>query len=190
MKPGQSSKRARGRPGGRRGGNRQQTFDSNGPSVRIRGNAFQVHEKYLGLARDAASSGDRIGAENYYQHAEHYFRIYSADMEERNQRLAGNGQGSDGQRRPNARGHTGNGRMPAVSANGANGEDRGEIFVEADSAKPTPESEATRKRPARAAKPDAAKPDKERVEQPSEEPAEETAPPSGAETPTKSAAGD
>jgi hypothetical protein len=54
---------------------RHQTFDSNGPDVRIRGNAFQVHEKYLALARDAASSGDRIAAENYLQHAEHYFRI-------------------------------------------------------------------------------------------------------------------
>ena len=54
---------------------RHQTFDSNGPDVRIRGNAFQVHEKYLALARDASSSGDRIAAENFLQHAEHYFRI-------------------------------------------------------------------------------------------------------------------
>jgi hypothetical protein len=54
---------------------RLQTFDSNGPEVRIRGNAYQVYEKYLQLARDAAAAGDRIAAENYLQHAEHYFRI-------------------------------------------------------------------------------------------------------------------
>ncbi len=54
---------------------RLQTFDSNGGEIRIRGNAYQVHEKYLQLSRDAASSGDRVLAENYMQHAEHYFRI-------------------------------------------------------------------------------------------------------------------
>ncbi|MBL8702630.1 MAG: DUF4167 domain-containing protein [Alphaproteobacteria bacterium] len=54
---------------------RSQTFDSNGPDVRVRGNAFQILEKYLALARDAQSAGDRIAAENYYQHAEHYFRL-------------------------------------------------------------------------------------------------------------------
>lgn len=54
---------------------RNQTYDSNGPDIRIRGNAHQVLEKYLGMARDASSQGDRISAENYYQHAEHYFRV-------------------------------------------------------------------------------------------------------------------
>ncbi len=54
---------------------RNQTYDSNGPDIRIRGNAHQVLEKYLGLARDASSQGDRIAAENYFQHAEHYFRV-------------------------------------------------------------------------------------------------------------------
>jgi hypothetical protein len=59
-----------------------QTFDSNGPDVRIRGSAFQVHEKYLQLARDAAASGDRIIAESYLQHAEHYYRIIAAAQEQ------------------------------------------------------------------------------------------------------------
>lgn len=54
---------------------RSQTFDSNGPDVRVRGNAFQILEKYVALARDAQASGDRIAAENYYQHAEHYYRL-------------------------------------------------------------------------------------------------------------------
>lgn len=104
MKQGQSSKRVRGRNSGRRGGgNRQQLFDSNGPSVRIRGNAFQVHEKYLSLARDAASSGDRIGAENYYQHAEHYFRIHSSEQEERARLQQASGQPAEGQQRRSGR---------------------------------------------------------------------------------------
>ncbi|WP_407671549.1 DUF4167 domain-containing protein [Paramagnetospirillum kuznetsovii] len=55
-----------------------QVFDSNGPEGRIRGNAHQVLEKYLSLARDASSQGDRVAAENYYQHAEHYFRMINA----------------------------------------------------------------------------------------------------------------
>lgn len=75
--------------------------------MRIRGNAFQVHEKYLGLARDAASAGDRVAAENYYQHAEHYFRIYSVDQEERALRQPGNGQAADQQHQHNR--HAGNG---------------------------------------------------------------------------------
>ncbi|MDD2325157.1 MAG: DUF4167 domain-containing protein [Alphaproteobacteria bacterium] len=57
---------------------RHQTFDSNGPDVRVRGNAWQVYEKYQSLARDAAGAGDRVMAENYLQHAEHYYRIIEA----------------------------------------------------------------------------------------------------------------
>jgi len=57
---------------------RHQTFDSNGPDVRVRGTAWQVYEKYQALARDASSSGDHVMAENYLQHAEHYFRITEA----------------------------------------------------------------------------------------------------------------
>jgi hypothetical protein len=50
-------------------------FDSSGPDVKIRGTASHVADKYLTLARDAQSSGDRIASENYLQHAEHYLRI-------------------------------------------------------------------------------------------------------------------
>ena len=92
MRQGPHIKRGRGRGGSssssnnnnRRSGapNRNQTFDSNGPEVRIRGNANQVHEKYLNLARDAAATGDRVLAESYFQHAEHYFRILSAFVDE------------------------------------------------------------------------------------------------------------
>jgi hypothetical protein len=53
-------------------------FESTGPDVKVRGNAQHVYEKYLQLARDANSSGDRVMAENYLQHAEHYYRIIAA----------------------------------------------------------------------------------------------------------------
>jgi hypothetical protein len=80
MRHGSSNRRQRNRGGSRRGGNQQRTqvFDSNGPDVRIRGTAHQVTEKYAALAKDAASSGDRILAESYLQHAEHYQRIISS----------------------------------------------------------------------------------------------------------------
>lgn len=58
--------------------NRNQSYDSNGPDVRVRGTAHQIFEKYQTLAREAATSGDRVLAEAYYQHAEHYFRIIQA----------------------------------------------------------------------------------------------------------------
>jgi hypothetical protein len=58
--------------------NRNQSYDSNGPDVRVRGTAHQIFEKYQALAREAATSGDRVMAEAYYQHAEHYFRIIQA----------------------------------------------------------------------------------------------------------------
>lgn len=65
---------------------RSQVFDSNGPEGRIRGNAHQVMEKYLALARDASSQGDRHAAENFYQHAEHYFRLINAYNQNNGQR--------------------------------------------------------------------------------------------------------
>lgn len=82
MRQGPNNKRMRGRGGnGRKHSNpRNQTFESNGPDVKVRGNAQQVVEKYLALARDASSAGDRISAESYYQYAEHYYRIMNANL--------------------------------------------------------------------------------------------------------------
>lgn len=67
--------------GGNGAPNRHQVYDSNGPDVRIRGNAMQVYDKYLTLARDAQASGDRVKAESLLQHAEHYYRIVLAIQE-------------------------------------------------------------------------------------------------------------
>jgi hypothetical protein len=86
MRNGQN-KRMRGR--NRKGGHHHhhqnplsRVYESNGPDVKIRGPAAHVAEKYLQLARDAQSSGDPVAAENYYQHAEHYFRLIAAAQEQ------------------------------------------------------------------------------------------------------------
>ena len=57
-------------------------FESNGPDVKIRGTPSHIAEKYLQLARDAQTSSDPVAAENYYQHAEHYFRLIAAAQEQ------------------------------------------------------------------------------------------------------------
>ena len=88
--------------------------------MRIRGNAWQVHEKYQALARDAASSGDRIQAENYLQHAEHYFRIINQIQESEN-RQRGNAGGNGHGQPQNAGGQT-------------DDEDAGEVGEETDGA--------------------------------------------------------
>jgi hypothetical protein len=77
MRQGQQNKRMRGR--GRKGPSPlTRSYESNGGDVKIRGTALHVAEKYVQLARDAQSSGDRVAAENYLQHAEHYYRIVAA----------------------------------------------------------------------------------------------------------------
>jgi hypothetical protein len=92
MRPGQTR-----RPYGRNNGNNpyrdrqqiprgSQTLDSNGPSVKIRGTAHQIFERYVALAREAYTSGDRVAAENLYQHAEHYFRVVNAANEDHQHR--------------------------------------------------------------------------------------------------------
>jgi hypothetical protein len=92
MRNGQNNKRMRNRnnnnnsnrnDGNRRGQNPMtRVFESNGPDIKIRGTASHVAEKYVQLARDARSSGDPVAAENYYQHAEHYFRLIAAAQEQ------------------------------------------------------------------------------------------------------------
>ena len=58
------------------------SYESNGPDVKIRGTAQHIAEKYSQLARDSQASGDPVAAENYFQHAEHYFRIIAAAQEQ------------------------------------------------------------------------------------------------------------
>ncbi len=114
MRQGQNNKnrmRGRNNNNARKGnGSRNQSYESNGPDVKVRGNVQQVVEKYLTLARDATLSGDRIDAESYYQFAEHYYRIMNANVANEQQRQQQTGsndqQGGD------------NGQIPVNAKNG------------------------------------------------------------------------
>jgi Domain of unknown function (DUF4167) len=81
MRNGQN-KRMRGRSRNKGHNPLTRVYESNGPDVKIRGTASHVAEKYQQLARDAQASGDHIAAENYLQHAEHYFRLIAAAQEQ------------------------------------------------------------------------------------------------------------
>ena len=76
------------RPAGSLAG-RSQRWASNAPRPEPRPeprgshNARRSYDQYLALAQAELQSGDRVAAENYYQHAEHYFRLMSSDGEAR-----------------------------------------------------------------------------------------------------------
>lgn len=57
-------------------------FESAGPEGKVRGTPQQIIEKYLTLSRDAQTAGDRIAAENFLQHAEHYIRLLAEAQRE------------------------------------------------------------------------------------------------------------
>jgi Domain of unknown function (DUF4167) len=116
----QSSHNGHSTGGGGGGGNSHnlnRTYDSNGPEIKIRGSAAHVYEKYLQRARDAITQGDRVMAENYLQHAEHYFRILAAIQAQQQQYAQNNPQM---QQQPNTNGNgqyrqpNGSGEQPYV----------------------------------------------------------------------------
>jgi len=123
MKQSQNQNNKRGRGRGRRQPQNQNSRnqESNGPDVKIRGNTSHIADKYLTLARDALSSGDRVAAENYFQHAEHYLRIIAAAKENQKssensdaQASGGDDQSSDkgrGKKKPR---HKRNGKDPVA----------------------------------------------------------------------------
>ncbi len=128
------NRRSRGRS--RKGPNPlARSYESNGPDVKVRGNAAHVAEKYMSLARDAHASGDVVGAENYLQHAEHYNRIVmaaQAQFQQAQQQFREGGEDSyDDDRQMN-------GRAPRArfEYNGESrdddGEDRGDVEGEED----------------------------------------------------------
>jgi len=83
-------------------------YESNGPDVKIRGTASHIAEKYMQLARDAQANGDPVAAENYFQHAEHYFRVIASAQE---------------QFRPN---------QPFLRADGAAADEREDLYEEGE----------------------------------------------------------
>ncbi|HLB81056.1 MAG TPA: DUF4167 domain-containing protein [Dongiaceae bacterium] len=111
-------RRPRGRgPRKPHGAPHQQGFEG-GAETRVRGNAYQVLEKYLTLAREANSAGDRVAAENFLQHAEHYYRVINATADQRGQ----NGRHRPGGRRDNGTGPNGAEATPEAGGDGAAGE--------------------------------------------------------------------
>lgn len=122
MRPGQN-RRMRGR--NRKGPNPlTRSYEFNGPDVKVRGTAQHIAEKYTQLARDAQASGDPVAAENYFQHAEHYFRIIAAAQAQLQQNYGGFQRSFDDERddldldETNGNGF-GYGQQPAVHELGA-----------------------------------------------------------------------
>lgn len=158
-------------------------FDSSGPEGKVRGTPQQIIDKYQTLARDAQLSGDRVAAENFLQHAEHYVRLLGEaqreidarreQQEQQRQQNQGQNQGDGGK---------GNGRQrdrgaaPADAGAGdqPNLPEGAELFPTDDAAASnlveTPESSEPPAKPARkrAPKPKPA----DVAEAPVEEPAE------------------
>ena len=121
--------------GGNNGGggyNPNRTYDSSGPEIKIRGSASHVYEKYLQLARDANSGGDRVMAENYLQHAEHYYRIMAAAAAQQAQYAAQQAAqnprpvGADGQPQPQQQPQQPQNNGPSFSLTEGSGEEENE----------------------------------------------------------------
>jgi len=73
-------------PGGGGGNVVNRVFDSSGPEGKVRGTPQQIIDKYNQLARDAQLGNDRVAAENFQQHAEHYMRLLSEAQREQDAR--------------------------------------------------------------------------------------------------------
>tara|TARA_Y100001936_G_scaffold253516_1_gene318659 strand:- start:21510 stop:22010 length:501 start_codon:yes stop_codon:yes gene_type:complete len=163
--------------------------DSNGPDVKVRGSVQQVVDKYLALAREATTGGDPVKAENYYQHAEHYFRVLSANgggdnrqdkqqRNNRNDRNNANGQhaAANGANTNGANGHANEEEKPATAVNG-NGEAE---IVSTDPQAPNSAEPAEASKTAESSDSEEAVVERTDIVQ---EPASEAAPESSEETP-------
>jgi len=85
MKNASNTRRGRARSGGKRNqGSRNRNYQSSGGDNKVRGSAQQVLDKYLTMARDATAAGDRIAAEGFFQHAEHYYRVLNDRSDQQN----------------------------------------------------------------------------------------------------------
>jgi hypothetical protein len=137
MNKNSNNRRSRGRGGNKRHGNvRNQTFESNGPGVKVRGSAQQVLDKYLALARDASSSGDRIMAESYFQFAEHYFRLLNTDEQRNADRNGQQGRRGGGRDRTDTPGGAEGGPDDQMSGSEYNDDDGDSDGDNAEAARP------------------------------------------------------
>ena len=97
MKQESNAKRPRGRSGQKRpsGGARRGNNRRNAPEPVARGDPRQVFDKYMAMAHDASSAGDLVATENYFQHAEHYYRILHGRREGSGSATGNTGNSSD-----------------------------------------------------------------------------------------------
>jgi len=155
-----SGSKGRGRnrnSGGKRSQGRGGNYDPN--TGRNRGNAQQLMDKYLTLARDAASQGDRIAAENYFQHADHYYRVVYARNEQQEARRRANGannaESASGDPIPVQGKDDNQGPVDLVAAGNSGGESQdGATDVNAEQASSESEKEAPKeKKPRRSRSP-------------------------------------
>ncbi|MCF6302514.1 MAG: DUF4167 domain-containing protein [Devosiaceae bacterium] len=158
MRSNQKNNRSRGR-GNNNNRNKNsnpltRSYDSNGPDVRVRGNASTVAEKYMQLARDANSAGDSVAAENYLQHAEHYFRIVSTaqaqQLAQQQAQAARAEQQQQGQRQQENRGDKGGDSVQSGDATSADPASEGKGGAEiADQGQQKPQRSSRERRPRR-----------------------------------------
>lgn len=159
-------------------------FDSSGPEGKVRGTPQQIIDKYNQLARDATLSNDRVAAENFQQHAEHYARLLSEaqreqdarrEQQEQQNRDRQQQQQQHHQQQPRDGGQqqnqaqqpqpvveqpapapdaVGDADVVALTPNDAPGDDS-MLVVDTPENKPAPRRRSPRKKPAAKAKPDA-----------------------------------
>jgi hypothetical protein len=106
------------------------TYESNGPDVKIRGTAQHIADKYAQLARDSQASGDPVAAENYLQHAEHYYRIIAAAQEQFRDQFGGSYQRPFDEDGDEDAGAGVNGHAYSPGAQGGQGSDDGDLAMQ------------------------------------------------------------
>jgi hypothetical protein len=97
-KPGNNGNHNNNRPRNSMGNIINRVFESAGPDGKVRGTPQQIIDKYQALARDAQVSGDRVAAESYLQHSEHYSRLLGEAQRQMAETRSFNEQREDGQR--------------------------------------------------------------------------------------------
>lgn len=142
-------------------------FDSSGPEGKVRGTPQQIIDKYNQLARDAHLGNDRVAAENFQQHAEHYLRMLAEaqkEQQERQQQQQQHQNNQGGQQNNENRQHQPAEQPRNVQDEQADSRDRQKrpddvIDVEADASDSalveTPENRAPKPRRSRKKAPDA-----------------------------------
>lgn len=101
-------------------------FDSSGPEGKVRGTPQQIIDKYNQLARDAQLGNDRVAAENFQQHAEHYLRLLAEAQREQDARREQQQQQQNRQDSQGGQGGQGGGQQPRGDQGERGGQETGE----------------------------------------------------------------